>query len=133
MVKQERYIAAIGRRKSASAQVRYYPKGKGAVTINGMELEKYFPHFEWREEALRPLVIIKEAAKGDITVVVHGGGKHGQATAISLGLARALIKMDPTYKTTLKSVGMMTRDPRAKERKKPGLKRARRAPQWSKR
>lgn len=133
MVKSERYIAAIGRRKSASAQVRYFPKGTGVVTVNGVELPKYFPHFELRERALAPFVLIKEAAKGDVSVLVKGGGKHGQAEAVALGLARALVKLDPTYKTTLKKVGLMTRDPREKERKKPGLKRARRAPQWSKR
>ncbi len=82
---------------------------------------------------LKPFALIKEAAKGDVTVLVKGGGKHGQATAISLGITRALIKLDQTYKTTLKQAGLTTRDPRAKERKKPGLKRARRAPQWSKR
>ncbi len=133
MVKPDRYIAAIGRRKSASAQVRYFPKGKGVITINNQELEKYFPHFEYQEEVRQPFTIIKEAAKGDVTVLVKGGGKHGQAKAIALGLSRALVKLDPTYKTTLKQAGLMTRDPRAKERKKPGLKRARRAPQWSKR
>lgn len=133
MVKTERYIPAIGRRKAASAQVRYYPKGKGVVTVNNVELGKYFPTFALSERVMQPLQIIKEAAKGDVSILVKGGGKHGQADAAALGLARALVKLDASYKTTLRQAGLLTRDPREKERKKPGLKRARRAPQWSKR
>jgi len=122
----------VGRRKSASARVRL-TAGKGQVTINDKPLAEVFPYFEWQETILAPLKAVKKEKSLDVSVKVEGGGKKGQADAVRLGIARALVRMDENLKKTLKSLKMLTRDARVKERKKPGLKKARRAPQWSKR
>jgi small subunit ribosomal protein S9 len=119
------YHWGVGRRKSAVAQVRIL-NGTGQFTIND---KKVTPQPQW----LRPLDLLGKRESSDITVVVRGGGMSGQSEAITLGIARALIRSDDTLKTTLRKAGLVTRDPRVKERKKPGLKRARKAPQWSKR
>jgi small subunit ribosomal protein S9 len=120
-----KYHRGVGRRKSAVAQVRIVP-GSGQFTINN---EKTAPKSQW----IRPLSLVGKQETSDISVIVRGGGMSGQSDAITLGIARALIMMDESFKTTLRKAGLVTRDPRVKERKKPGLKRARKAPQWSKR
>ncbi len=125
-------LRAVGRRKSASARVRL-EKGKGTVTVNGQPLEKYFPYFEWQETVLAPLKALGKDKDLDVSAKVAGGGKKGQATSVQLGLSRALVLWNEEFKKTLKALGLLTRDARVKERKKPGLKKARRAPQWSKR
>ncbi len=127
------YISALGRRKTAIARVRLTKVGKGTITINKGSFEKYFPTFELSNIVKSPLAIVGLETAVDVSAFVQGGGNHAQAEAVRLGIARALIELNPTYRKTLKKLGYLTRDPRAKERKKPGLKRARRAPQWSKR
>ncbi len=127
------YTFAIGRRKTAIARVRYSEKGSGLYLVNGQDVSVYFPTFEMRTIVNEPFEVTKFARTGDISVKVHGGGKHGQAEAVRLGLSRLLVSIDHGFRIPLKRAGFMTRDPRAKERKKYGLKRARRAPQWQKR
>ena len=128
----DKYIATIGKRKSASAQVRLTIKGSGRFVVNNMPAEKYFDTAAQRKTIELPLkqVGLKDT---DVSVVVFGGGKNGQAEAIRLGVSRALLVFNPELRPSLKAKGWLKRDPRIKERKKPGLKKARRAPQWSKR
>ncbi len=128
-----KYHYAIGRRKSAIATVRLHPKGSGKIFINGMEFETYFPIDSQRLAITAPLTVSSNDGKFDITIHVKGGGKAGQADAIRLGIARALLLWQSELRPIIKSHGFLTRDSRVKERKKPGLKRARRAPQFSKR
>ena len=128
----EKKTQTVGRRKCASARVRL-TVGKGEMIINEKSLEEFFPHFELQETVMAPLVAVSKEKRVSVSAKVSGGGKKGQAHAISLGIARALIRDDEDLKKTLKSLGLLTRDARVKERKKPGLKKARRAPQWSKR
>lgn len=130
--KGEEIALAVGRRKSASARVRI-KLGKGNVEINKLPIEEYFAPVEARQVCLAPLKAIAKEKDFDVSVRVLGGGKAGQSIAIQLGIARALIKWNEEWKKTLKTQGYLTRDPRVKERKKFGLKKARRAPQWSKR
>lgn len=132
--KEERYAYAVGRRKTAVAQVRIYPTSKpeGAI-VNKKPIREYFGTPALEATALSPLKTSGLEESFRVTVVVRGGGLHGQADAIKLGIARALIIKDPALRPTLKVQGFLTRDARAVERKKPGLKKARRAPQWSKR
>jgi len=127
------YIEAIGKRKTAAARVRLFKGGKGVITVNNVPLVEYFK---------TPLMqmIIQDPLKGtslegqfDITVKVNGGGKQAQAEALRHGIARALLVLDQELRPVLKAQRWLTRDARKKERKKPGLKKARRAPQWSKR
>ena len=125
-------IRSVGRRKSASARVRI-DQGTGAVTVNGKTMAEYFPYAEWQEIILAPLKAVSKDKNTDVSVKTNGGGKKGQATAIQLGISRALVLFNEDFRKTLKSLGLLTRDARIKERKKPGLKKARRAPQWSKR
>lgn len=125
-------LRAVGRRKSASARVRL-TDGKGEFTVNGKKMEEYFPYFELQQIVLAPLETTAKVGKLNVSVKVVGGGVKGQAIAVSHGLSRSLVKYDEEYKKPLKAVGLLTRDPRVKERKKPGLKKARRAPQWKKR
>ena len=121
-----------GRRKSSVARVRLVP-GNGQIIINGKESQDYF-HKKTLEMIIRqPLVLTETEGRFDVLVNAHGGGTTGQAGAVRLGIARALLKADPEYRPALKSAGFLTRDPRMKERKKYGLKGARRAPQFSKR
>lgn len=127
------YTFAVGRRKSAIARVRFIPKGTNRFTINGREVDNYFPTFELRKIARDAIELTKYGDGADLSVRVHGGGIHGQAEAVRLGISRAFVKLSPDLRTTLKRAGFLTRDPRVKERKKYGLKRARRAPQWQKR
>lgn len=123
---------AVGRRKSAVARVRL-EHGKGTITINTKEYTHYFPLRVAQILIEMPLTLTDMRAKLNASVKVEGGGLRGQAEAVRHGIARALVAMDPELKKTLRSAGLMTRDSRVKERKKPGLKRARRAPQFSKR
>ena len=121
-----------GRRKEAVARVRLVP-GDGKWTINGRTLEEYFPSKLLQREVNSPIVLLKLEGKFDAIVLVDGGGTTGQAGAIRHGVARALLQVNPEFRAALKAAGFLTRDPRMKERKKYGLKAARRAPQFSKR
>jgi small subunit ribosomal protein S9 len=127
------YQLAVGRRKSAIARVRYNEKGSGSFLVNGQDVSRYFPTFELQKTVHDPIEQSRLASVGDVSVKVQGGGKRGQAEAIRLGLSRVLVQRQPDLRSTLKKLGFLTRDPRVKERKKYGLKRARRAPQWQKR
>ncbi len=131
MVKQP-YFYGTGRRKTAVAQVRLLP-GNGAVIINGIPYEELFSSHEQRRTILQPLFVTESLGKYNVMVKVNGGGISGQSGAISLGVARALVKADENLKPILRQHGLLTRDPRVKERKKPGLRRARKAPQYTKR
>jgi small subunit ribosomal protein S9 len=128
---QVQYIGT-GRRKSSVARVRLVP-GDGKVIINGREMAEYIPFAALREVVNQPLVATETLGSYDVLVNVNGGGYTGQAGAIRHGISRALLQADPEFRPTLKRAGLLTRDPRMKERKKPGLKGARRAPQFSKR
>ena len=121
-----------GRRKSAVARVRLLP-GKGDIVINGKNLDDYFGLEIVKREVKRPLMITGTEGKYDVVARVHGGGTTGQAGALRHGISRALIQADPELRPTLKKAGFLTRDPRMKERKKYGLKKARKASQFSKR
>lgn len=128
-----KYFYAIGRRKESTASVRLLTRGSGQATVNGKPLEQYFTYSEWREVATSPLFAIGQAKNLDTEARVSGGGMTGQAEAVRHAIARALLKLNPIFRKSLRKNGFLTRDPRMKERKKYGLKRARRAPQWSKR
>lgn len=127
------YIFALGRRKTSIARVRLITTGTGVVSVNGKPMEAYFNTFEQRNTVMSPLRTSGMETAVDVRAQVEGGGLHGQSEAVRLGISRALTELNPTYRKTLKKLGFLTRDPRSKERKKPGLKKARRAPQWSKR
>ena len=131
MAKKTQYLGT-GRRNSSVARVRL-TTGKGTITINGRTFEDYIPSAAIRLDVLQPLELTESKEKFDIDVNVCGGGISWQAGAIRLGITRALMEVDPDLRKVLKPAGMVTRDPRAKERKKYGLKKARRAPQFSKR
>ncbi len=122
----------VGRRKCASARVRLV-KGTGKIVVNGKPLAEYFPHFIMVESVMSPLKVLAKEKEYDISVKVVGGGKKGQSDAVRHGIARALVLWNEEFRKALKTQGMLTRDARVKERKKFGLKSARRAPQWSKR
>ena len=131
---KERFVEAIGRRKTATTRVRIFPKSKEKeFFINKKKANVYFPDFELQEIIFAPLRKTGLQDKFKIEALVKGGGKRGQAEAILLGLSRAIIKIDQKYRDILRAAGYLTRDPRMKERKKFGLKKARRAPQWQKR
>jgi len=121
-----------GRRKKSIARVRLVP-GSGNVTINGKDISEYLDYEILRNEVKRPLVITESLSNFDVIVRVNGGGFTGQAGAIRHGISRALLLVDGEYRPILKSAGFLTRDPRMKERKKYGLKKARKSPQFSKR
>lgn len=129
------YHYAVGRRKSATAEVRLYVGGDGKVLVNDKTITEYFGVGNQKliDEALAALKTTGNDGRFNVTVLTRGGGIHGQAGAIRLGIARALDKANPDQHTTLKSAGLLTRDPREKERKKPGLRRARKRPQYTKR
>ncbi len=126
------YHEAVGRRKEASARVRLFA-GSGKILVNNRPAEEYFPREGDLIHLLEPLRVTETEGKYDITVLVKGGGVSGQLDAVRHGIARALLKVDPEMRLPLRKAGLLTRDPRAKERKKPGLKRARKAPQYTKR
>jgi small subunit ribosomal protein S9 len=121
-----------GRRKQAVARVRFRP-GTGAITVNRRPIESYFPSATHRMIVTEPLRLTQLAETYDVDVTIHGGGIAGQAGALRLGIARALAELDPELRTPLKRAGFLTRDAREKESKKYGLKKARKAPQYSKR
>ena len=127
------YQYGTGRRKSSVARVRVYENGTGAITINGRDIDNYFGLDTLKMVVRQPLVSTDMLGKVDVVVNVSGGGVTGQAGAIRHGISRALVLLNPEYRASLKAAGFMTRDPRMKERKKYGLKGARRAPQFSKR
>ncbi|HID33838.1 MAG TPA: 30S ribosomal protein S9 [Anaerolineae bacterium] len=128
------YYEAVGRRKRATARVRLYPAGETAeIIVNGKPMTEYFPRMQDQLRLAEPLKLVEMEGKFNVSVLAKGGGISGQADAVRLGIARALIVADPTLRPTLKKAGLLTRDARVKERKKPGLKRARKAPQYTKR
>jgi small subunit ribosomal protein S9 len=127
----KRYIEAVGRRKTSQARVRITPAAKFSITINDKEFETYFPVPQLRTNIKNVFKDLSD--KFSITAKVVGGGISSQAEAIRLGIARALVKDDANLRTGLKQQGFLKRDPRSVERKKPGLKKARKAPTWSKR
>lgn len=129
----KRYYEGIGRRKQSSARVRLM-EGTGVFTVNGKEIEAYFTRLGDIPEIVEAFNIANQSKeKYDVSVLVNGGGVTGQRDAAKLGLARALVKMDEELRPLLRHSGYLTRDPRVKERKKPGLKRARKAPTYTKR
>jgi small subunit ribosomal protein S9 len=127
------YYEGLGRRKAATARVRLYPDSEGSFVVNDKPVEEYFSRDIDQLNIRQPFKVSGTEGRFGISVKVNGGGVTGQAGAVRLGIARALLKVDPDYRKTLRQNGMLTRDPRAKERKKPGLKRARKAPQYTKR
>ena len=127
------YVYGTGRRKSSIARVRLYPNGTGKITINNRDIDDYFGLDTLKLIVRQPLVAIDALDKYDMVISVSGGGVSGQAGAIRHGAARALLNVSADYRPILKKAGFLTRDPRMKERKKYGLKAARRAPQFSKR
>jgi small subunit ribosomal protein S9 len=132
MSEDVRYYEAVGRRKRATARVRLYP-GDGQVVINDREVKEYFGRpQDWRNIAA-PLKLTNSEDRFNVSILVKGGGITGQAEAIRHGVSRALLLADPNFRAVLRRAGFLTRDPREKERKKPGLKRARKAPQYTKR
>ncbi len=130
---KKKYAYGTGRRKSSVARVRVYENGTGSIIINGREIDEYFGLDTLKLIVRQPLVSTETVGKVDIICTVAGGGVTGQAGAIRHGISRALLGVNPEYRPTLKAAGFLTRDPRMKERKKYGLKAARRAPQFSKR
>ncbi len=128
-----KYTPAVGRRKAASARIRLFESGKGEVVVNGKPLATHLPVETMQTTVLKPLNVVGQAKSFDVSAKVLGGGLAGHADAISLGIARALVAHNPEYRPALKAAGLLMRDAREKERKKPGLKKARKAAQWSKR
>lgn len=131
--KTHKYIETVGRRKTATARVRITPAAKNEVKINDQKLEQYFPTKHLQNVAEEALVKSKVSGKFHVTAVVKGGGINGQAEAVRLGISRGLVEFNAELRKDLKKLGFLKRDPRAKERRKFGLKKARKAPQWSKR
>lgn len=130
---KDKYIETVGRRKTAIARVRITPSTKTSVTINGKDINDYFPTLALRNTAMDAFLKVALVTQFTATVIVTGGGIAGQATAVRHSVARALIEYDINLRGTLKKEGFLKRDPRAKERKKPGLVKARKRKQWSKR
>ena len=133
MAKTE-YFYALGRRKSSTARVRLFAKGKGLITVNGKPVEAYFDNSQSLLKVInKPFVVLDKDKEFDVSVVVEGGGHTGQAGAISLAIAKSLVELSEDYKGTLKKADLLSRDPREKERKKFGLKGARKQRQFTKR
>ena len=132
VVKTDRYFEAVGRRKTTVARVRIYPK-KSGITVNDRELNNYFATSRLQKIVFSPFEKMKVAEEMGVAVKVQGGGITGQAEAIRLGISRALAEYNPEFRKRLKRLGFLMRDSRMVERKKYGLKKARRAPQWKKR
>ena len=129
---QQHYYYGTGKRKTAVAQVRLYP-GPGNVTVNDKPMEEFFPLPAWQSTILEPMRLTNNEGKFGVVAKLHGGGVNGQASALRHGISRALLLADPQLRPVLKKHGLLTRDSRIKESKKYGLKRARRAPQYTKR
>jgi small subunit ribosomal protein S9 len=125
-------VRAVGRRKEASARIRL-ELGDGNITVNGDDLGDYLPVQWWIDDVHTPLEIVSKAKDFDVSIKISGGGHHGQSEAMQLGIARALVEWNEDWKPMLKAKGLLTRDPRVKERKKFGNRKARRSPQWRKR
>jgi small subunit ribosomal protein S9 len=130
---EKRYIEKMGRRKTSSARVRITPASKMSIVINEKPVDEYFATAEMQNIVNEPFTVSATAQKFNITVVAKGGGIHSQAEAVRHGIAQALVEFDTDNKTTIKKAKLLTRDSRAKERRKFGLKKARKSPQWSKR
>ncbi|HNW71820.1 MAG TPA: 30S ribosomal protein S9 [Candidatus Paceibacterota bacterium] len=130
---KEKYIEAIGRRKTSTARVRITPSTKASFIVNGKDSKEYFKTEEEKRLVQDPIAKGKPGSKWTVEAKVSGGGIHSQAEAVRHGLARALVLSDQELRGKLKTLGYLKRDPRAKERRKFGLKKARKAPQWSKR
>ena len=128
-----KFTGAIGRRKTSTAKVRLYKTGEGLITVNGLAANKYFSEEELLSVMNQPLKLSGLTKDFNISINVSGGGKKGQAEAVRHGIARALLTINPELRASFKVKGWIMRDARKKERKKPGLKKARRAPQWAKR
>lgn len=128
----KKYIEAVGRRKTSTARVRIFLSGSG-VEINGKDQKSYFPTVEMQNIISAPLKEVKKIKDISVSAKINGGGIHSQAEALRHGLSRALVKFDQEFRAKLKKAGFLKRDPRMKERRKFGLKKARKAPQWSKR
>lgn len=126
------YHYSVGKRKTSIARVKLFENGNGAVTVNGMKLKDYFAGVDI-ENAVAPLALVAKKSDMDVEAEIQGGGKSSQSDALRHGISRSLLLVDPELRVTLKKAGFLRRDARIKERKKPGLKRARRAPQFSKR
>ena len=127
------YYEGLGRRKTSTARVRLHPGGSGQVVVNGKPYREYFGREDdWRNVS-QPLVLTQNESRFDVTVTVSGGGITGQSEAIQMGNSRALLEVNPDFRPALRKAGMLSRDAREKERKKVGLKRARKAPQYTKR
>jgi small subunit ribosomal protein S9 len=131
--KKRQYFGSVGKRKTAIARVKMYQEGTGEVTVNGLKMSKYFDTPFQLENAVAPLVLVDKKNAFDIEAIVTGGGKTAQSDAVRHGISRGLLIFNPDFRVELKRAGFLRRDARIKERKKPGLKRARRAPQWQKR
>ena len=129
---KQNYFSGTGRRKTSVAQVKLMA-GSGEIIVNGIPYEKLFPYLEHRRTILQPLLVTESLDKYNAVIKTEGGGISGQAGAISHGIARALVAANESFKPVLRQHGLLTRDPRVKERKKAGLKRARKAPQYTKR
>ena len=132
-MEKKKYIEAVGRRKTSSARVRLTPAAKGSIVINDKDAKVYFPTKELIKIVYDVFTVTKPEKDYEVTVQVSGGGSHSQAEAIRHGIARVLVMIDEANHTIVKKEGYLKRDPRAKERRKFGLKKARKAPQWSKR
>jgi small subunit ribosomal protein S9 len=126
------FIFTTGKRKSAVAQIKFSETGHNSILVNDKDYKKYFPYFVWQGIIESPL-LVAGLKNYDLVVKVHGGGAKAQAESIRLGIAKALVEINQENRKVLKPKGYLSRDSRIKERKKPGLKRARRAPQWNKR
>jgi small subunit ribosomal protein S9 len=133
MAEQQQYYEGVGRRKEATARVRLYPGGDGKFVVNDRPLQEYFVREIDVVRLMEPLKVAKMDGRFNVSVQVKGGGLSGQSGAVRLGLARALLQVDPELRPLLRQKGLLTCDARVKERKKPGLKRARKAPQYTKR
>jgi small subunit ribosomal protein S9 len=129
----DQYFEGIGRRKEATARVRLHPGGTGKVLVNDKDGADYFPRLGDLDKVVAPMRVALAEGSYNVTVHVNGGGITGQTSAVQLGVARALVKMNPELKSPLRKAGYLTRDARIKERKKPGLRRARKAPTYTKR
>jgi len=131
-MEKQTYSYGTGKRKTAVAQVRLF-SGNGAIIVNGVPYEERFTRLEHRQAIIKPLMVTENLDKYNVVVKVNGGGISGQGDAIAHGIARALVRVNDSHKPVLREYGLLTRDPRIKERKKVGLKRARKAPQYTKR
>ena len=127
------YFYALGKRKTSRATVKLFPEGEGEITINSKKLRDWADTEDMIRTVQEPLILLGVKNNFDVDIRVSGGGKTAQAESAKLGISRALLKKDATVRSQLREEGLLTRDPRRKERKKPGLKKARRAPQFSKR